>query len=556
MISSKHLYFNSPKARRPRLTPRELAVATISAALLLFMPWAWGGVVIWCTYFTLGLALSALIAAVGDYRVQILGSSIWFGLLLFNAWGVPASATAASSQWLEAVAFPLAALFGQIIAAALLRDDIKSRSAAESFRALMRQPIFWIGLTLFSYFAIQGLNPWGRVAERDLFWRIAKENPIKWLPSGLSAPLASDEKDPGGMNAWRTIAIFAGPWLLFCALRVGLLRRRGYVMLGWLSVVGAVIVAGYGFTNQPRYGESVMGFPVPAGAAPFGPFIYRNHAGVYFYLQAAIALALAFWHYRRTQNSATRGSPHLIAIFFSLLLACASFLTYSVAASGLALTLILFIAPAAYFLGMPAAVGQYGRRLSLALFLAFAFIFAILFSSNLKQLEGKLDSKIHEYEQTKSDARAPWRHSTWTMATASGTERLLTGWGAGSYRWVSPYFQAQEKVLLNKKGKLSLRATYAHCDWLQMLAEWGIIGLTIAAVGLIWLLSWAIKTLKRGHPESIPLAGVLVLFLFNMAIDFPVWFTPLLFSATFISALMISLIDDSLREGNQTNEKA
>ena len=556
MISSKHLYFNSPKARRPRLTPRELAVATISAVLLLFMPWAWGGVVVWCTYFTLGLALSALIAAVGDYRVQIIGVSVWFGLLVFNAWGVPEIATVISSQWLEAMAFPLAALFGQTVAAALLRDDIKSLSAAESFYALMRQPIFWIGLALFSYFAVQGLNPWGRVAERDLFWRIAKEDSIKWLPSGLSAPFASDETDPGGMNAWRTIAIFAGPWLLFCALRVGLLRRRGYVMLGWLSVVSAIIIAGYGFTHQPNFGESAMGFPVPAGAAPFGPFIYRNHAGVYFYLQSAVAVALAFWHYRRNQNSANRGSPHLIAIFFSLLLVCATLLTYSVAASALALTLFLLIAPTAFFLGMPAAVGQYGRRSSLALILVVAFIFVFLFSSNLKNIEAKLDSKINSYKQTKSDARSPWRHSTWTMATTSGAGRLWTGWGAGSYRWVSPYFQAQEKALLDQRGKLLLRATYAHCDWLQMLAEWGIIGVTIVASGLIWFLAWALKTLKRGHPESIPLAGVLVLFLVNMAIDFPAWFTPLLFSVAFISALMISLVDDSLREGNQTNEKA
>jgi hypothetical protein len=552
MFSSKHLYFNSSKARRPRLAPRELAVATISAVLLIFMPWAWGGVVVWCTYFTLGLALSALIAAIGDYRVQILGVSIWFGLLLFNAWGVPASATATSSQWLEAMAFPLAALFGQTVAATVLRDDIKSRSGAESFHALMRQPIFWIGLTLFSYFAIQGLNPWGRVAERDLFWRIAKENPIKWLPSGLSAPFASDEMDPGGMNAWRTIVIFAGPWLLFCALRVGLLRRRGYVMLGWLSVISAVIVAGYGFTHQPRYGESAMGFPVPAGAAPFGPFIYRNHAGVYFYLQAAIALALAFWHYRRTQGSATRGSPHLIAAFFSVLLVCASLLTYSVTAFALALTLILFIAPSAYFLGMPAAVGQYGRRASLTLFLVFAFIFAVLFSSNLKKIDAKLDLKINEYRQTRSDGRAPWRHSTLIMATESGTERLWMGWGAGSYRWVSPYFQAQEKALQDKKGKLAMRATYAHCDWLQILAEWGIIGFTILMAGIVWFLSWSAKTLKRGHPESIPLAGAFVLFLLNMWIDFPSWFTPLLFSVAFIAAMMISLVDVSLREGDKS----
>jgi O-antigen ligase len=552
MIPSKHLHFNSPKIRRPRLTPRELAVVSIAGILLALMPWAWGGVVLWCVYFTFGLALSALIAAIGDYKTQITTAFVWFGVLVYRAWSVPEGAAVASSFWLEATAFPLAALFGQIVAAALLRDDIKSRSSADSFHALIRTPIFWIGLILFSYFAIQDLNAWGVVVERDIFWRIGKLNPIKWLPSGLKAPFASEEMDPGGMNAWRTILIFAGPWLLFCALRVGLLRRRGYVFLGWVTVITAVIIAGFGFTNQPVYGEKAMGFPVPAGAAPFGPFIYRNHAGVYFYLQAAIAVALGFWHFRRSRNSATHGSPHLLAAFVAMLLVAASFLTYSVAASVLALTLIVFIAPIAYFSGMPSKIGEYSRRSSLTLVAVLGLVFAILFSANFKKLENKATTKLQQYSNGGSDGRAPLRASTYKMATADGAGRLWLGWGAGSYRWVSPYFQAQEKELQNAKGKLDMRATYAHCDWLQILAEWGIVGFAIVMAGVIWFFTWSAKTLKRGHPEAIPLAGAFVLFLFNMGIDFPIWFTPLLFSVAFIAAMMISLVDDSLREGDKS----
>lgn len=552
MTSSKHIFFNSSRARRPQLTPREGAVAVIAAMLIALMPWAWGGVVVWCTYFTLGLALSAVLAAVGDYKTQVIAACAWLGILLIRLWIVFDTANATSEVWFEAIAFSLAALLGQTIAAAFLRDDIKSRSAGESFQVLIRTPVFWIGLTLFCYFAIQGLNSWGAVVERDIFWRISKQNPIKWLPSGLVAPFKSDEMDPGGMNAWRTILTFAGPWLLFCALRAGLMRRRGYVMLAWISVITAVIIAGYGFTHQPAYGEDVMGFPVPAGAAPFGPFIYRNHAGVYFYLQAALALALTFWHFRRSRNSATRGSPHLLAIFFSLLLITACFLTYSLAASALSVTLILFIAPLAYLLGMPASVGQYSRRTSIGLILALGLIFAALFSANFKTVEKKINLKVSRYDQTKSDDRSPLRHSTWVMANSGGAERLWTGWGAGSYRWISPYFQAQEKELQGANGKLALRATYSHCDWLQILAEWGIIGLLIVASGIVWFFIWAAKTLKRGRPESIPLAGAICLFLLNMGIDFPVWFTPLLFSVALIVALMINLVDGSLREADKT----
>ncbi len=552
MIPSKHLYYNS-RSHRPSFTPRELAVVAISMVLLLFMPWAWGGVVVWCTYFTAGLALAALIAAVGDFKIQVIFAGLWFGLLLFNALGVPESASAASGLWLEAVAFPLAALFGQIVAASLLRDDIKSRSANESFKALLRTPPFWIGLALFAYFAVQALNPWGTVVERDLFWRIGKQNPVQWLPSGLKAPFSSDETDPGGMNAWRIILIFSGPWLLFCALRIGLLRRRGYVLLAWASVVMGVVIAGYGLTHQPSYREEMMGFPIPAGATAFGPFIYRNHAGVYFYLQASIAMSLTFWHLRHQRIGGTKGSPHLISGFFGLVLALAAILTYSIAAAMMAIMVILFIAPAAYLIGMPGKVGQYSRRSSSILMLVFALAFVSLVYGNFRKLGDKIDAKLEQVTKTKNDDRAPWRRSTWKMATTSGADRLWTGWGAGSYRWVSPYFQAQEKELQDTKGKLLLRATYAHCDWLQMLAEWGIVGLSIVAAGLVWLFAWMYRPLvKRGKPEAIPVAAALLLFQFHMLIDFPLWFTPLLFSLAFIAAVMINFLDDSLRETDKS----
>ena len=69
----------------------------------------------------------------------------------------------------------------------------------------------YILLKLFIYFIIQDINAWGSVTERDLFWRIFKEPHISWLPNGLKAPFLSDERDPGGMNAWRQLLTFAGP---------------------------------------------------------------------------------------------------------------------------------------------------------------------------------------------------------------------------------------------------------------------------------------------------------------------------------------------------------
>ena len=223
------------KARRerPPLTPREKAVLILASAIAILVPWGWGGVVLWTVAAALGLTTAALLAAVGTLMVQRYALVLWFGAILVAFTQVPMDVDPFSAHWLDYLAFPVAAFIGQAVPAFLLSGDNRSRPALNCYRDLMSSIPFWAGIALFSYMAVQALNPWGTVIERDLFWRITKENPISWLPSGLSAPFLSDE-DPGGMNAWRLMMIIAVPWMLFCALRAGLRRRRGYVYLAGL----------------------------------------------------------------------------------------------------------------------------------------------------------------------------------------------------------------------------------------------------------------------------------------------------------------------------------
>ncbi len=553
LITSRHLFFNKIKIRRPSLAPREWSVLTICAFIMVLMPWAWGGVVLWATLLTLGLATSALVAAIGDFKTQIIATVLWAVGVGLGFWFVPANTPFGTDPWLNALAFPVAAIFGQLITAWLLHRDIRSRSALDSLGDLIRFPLFWVGLVLFLYFAIQDWNAWGKVVERDLFWRIIKLDHLSWLPNGLRAPLESEERDPGGMNAWRIILTFAGPWMMLCALRVGLRRRRGYISLAWISILTACAVAAYGFTHQPVNWGEVLGYKIPLCSSPFGVFIYRNHAGVYFYLQASLAIALAFWHYRRDQESSSKGGPHLVAIFIAMVLFMAVLLTYSVGALGMALGLVFLITPLAYFIGMPIRAGQSWGSATITLVVVVIALGAMITTSKLTDLQKKLSQKIELATSKGTDNRAPYRQATWEMATAGGASgKVWLGWGAGSFRWASPSFQAAQKELQDKEGKLELRATYAHCDWLQILAEWGVIGMIPLLVGVVYLLMTSASSLIRGTPEAIPLAGVLILFGVHMYMDFICWFTPLLFSLAFIVAAMIAFLDEELRGRKKT----
>lgn len=547
-MASHTVFQRVQKTKRPQLAPRELAVLGIVATIVVLVPWAWGGVVLWAVNLAFGLAVAAIIAAVGNHRAQCIAAGLWaVAALTLLAWPTELPELAGSTLWMEKMAFPLAAFVGQLLPAVLYAGDTTSRPSAECWRGWVRSVPFWVGIALFSYFTVQALNPWGVVVERDLFWRIFREQPVSWLPSGLRAPFISDGVDPGGMNAWRIILIFAGPWLVFGALRAGLRRRRGLVFLMWLSIGTGTVFALFGVLNQKSYSESILGHPLPSMTTSFGTFFNRNHAGVYLYLQAALALALAFWLLRQSRNSLQQGGPYLLAAFSAIFLTVFALFTNSIGAAGVLFALFLIAVPFAYLRGMPLD-GRSRREVSWVAAIAFIFIATVfIYTGDFRSLVAKASHKAESYQLAGADDRAPLRRSTWEMATVGGwTGKVWTGWGAGSYRWVSPVFQAEEKVQQNTKGKLVIRATYAHCDWLQMLAEWGILGLTPVVVGLWWLGRRIRRACHRGHPEAIPLAAVLVLVCLHASVELILWFTPLLYSIALVAAAMIMFTEHDI----------
>ena len=376
---------------------------------------------------------------------------------------------------------------------------------------------------LFAYFAIQDWNAWGIAVDREAFWAaqglpgidvgkfdVRQQEYVRWLPSGLRAPFSSAETSQLPMNAWRQMMTLGAPWLLFLALRHGLRRRRGYLILGWTSVLAALAVVAFGILNQKSYG-TVLGFPVPYNTQSFGTFMNRNHAGVYLYLHAGVALALTFWHIRRSGDNVLRGGPHLAAAFLAFALALLAALTNSTAGAACVLALLVLAPLTAYWFGFPGSSGS-RRRIMLitggALALSAA---AVLLVADLRPLLARVQAKAANYQATGFDDRASLRRATWALATEGGwTGRVWVGYGAGSYRWVSPPYQALQPEMVHQ-GKLRFRALHAHNDWLEMLAEVGVIGVLPLLAFFGWLGRRLFRAFRPGHPETYPLALGLIL---------------------------------------------
>ena len=320
---------------------RELTVSLLTALLLTFTAWAWGGVVLWTQWFVAGLGLLTLaISLLPDFRpgeprgrflARALGVSLGLGALAAASliWAdldLVLTQREAARQMLSGAELPgvhfaqwglrgfVAGVFTTL--ASLVIAGLVWPS--ESRRRLVRFAPFWLGLFLFAWIACQSWNTWGVVVQRDLFWKIVARDHITWLPSGLDAPFQSSE-EPGGMNGWRQLLILVGPWALLCALVSIRPGRRAFAWLAAVACANALGVAVAGNMSRAYRWRDFLGFADPDLApSPFGPFVYRNHGGAYLMLAAVLAASLMLYLAKRRGDKVDRGGPHL---FVALLLA-------------------------------------------------------------------------------------------------------------------------------------------------------------------------------------------------------------------------------------------
>ena len=542
----------------PKFTSRELTVMILAGLILVLAPWGWAGVVLWTVAAMLGLAAAAFVATFAEARTQRHAMVVWLLGLFLSLYGASVEGAAPwTYRWLDYVCFPAFALVGSAIAAFLLSRDLVSRPAAELRRELFRSVPFWAGVALFTYFAVQDFNAWGVVVDRETFWSrqglpgievgkfdVRPQPYLHWLPSGLNAPFSAADTSQPPMNAWRQMMILGAPWLLLCALSIGLRRRRGYIALAWITVLMACAVGAFGLLNQLSEG-TILGYPVPRTTKCFGPFLNRNHAGVYFYLHAALALALTFWHIRRRGGNWLKGGPHLVSAFLAFILTTLVTLTKSTGGIGMVFILFLVSVPLAYYFGFPRSRGSRQHTMFATGIAVLLSAVAIVAMVDLKPVFERFKNKADAYQQTGTDDRAPLRRATWALISDGvPSGRVWIGYGAGSYRWISPPYQAQQKEM-QRDGKLYYRFHYAHNDWMEMLADWGILGLLPVLAALGWLGRHLVRAFRGGHPETYPLAIALLLRGLHATVDLLFWFTPLMFTAAFVASAMTCLTDRS-----------
>jgi hypothetical protein len=456
-------HFRASKQRLP-LHPLEKAVLAAVAIHLCFLPWALGTMHPWSQVTSLVLSATGLILALipRNYSPELSGA--------------PA-----------------------------LRLNPLPR--------LLHFPLFWLGLTLLGYLALQASNPswvWTRNATS---WWLVRVNDIAWLPTSIDTPFER-------FNLWRQFIIYASAWLTVCAIWTGFTRRRALELLLTALGINAVVVTLVGFIARfyfPTWEWILWLNSMLRGASSFSSFIYKNHAAGYLALLAGVGIALAAWHHERGLRNMARSTPGMLWLLGSVAMAFGVFYTYSRGATVL-LAGYFILATAAYLVAR-----LFSKTHSTTSPLVWVVITVLLLGAvgfgasqlNYGEAENKFTALL---EKPAADVSVAHRMDAYAAAQSMLSDYWHRGVGAGGFRYLFPEYI---KHYPNSYGNGQLFWEHAHCDWLQLPIELGVTGALLVALGGLWTV-WRLFRLKLWlHPAMLLLVLACLQAPAQAAFDFP-----------------------------------
>jgi len=407
-----------------------------------------------------------------------------------------------------------------------LKDPLSSKPI-DNLKRLLRFPIFWLGLLFLLYIIIQACNPaWMYFKGENGKWNLYSQEHISFLPTGINSPFMQT-------NPWRELLVKSPFWITACALWVGVRRVRVCNALLWLIAINVVFVTCFGviysYAAPHKFYFGILGdhYFLPT----FGAFINRTHASMFIYISLAATVFLLLTHITRTKRNNPQGkdnSPVAFLVVIALIPAFGAITTLSRAgmvASFAMLTLGILL------MALQSRSIKHWAVIIMFLILAWA--------AGHKLYQSETFTNLYEkFTQAESRGDLSIRSAVSKDTISMFKEKPVYGWGAGSFRYLFPAYQLQrEKVRLGFWR-------FAHNDYAQHLAEYGIIG------GALWfaiLMNWVYMAgmaawLKPGRG----LIAVLVLGLVGIHayLDYPLH-TP---SVVITLSTVIYLIYTSIRE--------
>lgn len=377
------------------------------------------------------------------------------------------------------------------------------------------------------------LYAWGR-ADRSLrrdFLRIAIPLLLLLLVVGVSAfnphmrllladgaPLALAPRDYNHLlpsSAWpeqtvRDFLLNAG--LVLTGLNLILARpdRSHQRLLLAVLAANAGVLACIGSFFKLSHASTILGtFPSP-NANFFATFFYYNHWGAFALLGVAAAAAVAFDHGRRSPGWDWLQTPAPLFVVVALLL------LLSLPISGARASMIAGLALAAVLAFRMVAGFRGGALAAIAVILVIVGGGWWFGRERFNFMLTKTSQQITGLQSGESvDARLPIYRETWKLFRA----RPIYGWGWQGFRFAFRQNQNFD-IRLHNEQKEKTYVIDAHNDWLQLLAELGLVGVALAVATTVGIARLSSARCWRISPSFELLAGFAAVSLLA-CIDFP-----------------------------------
>ncbi len=436
-----------PHQRRPELHPQERWVLFWVALHLCFLPWALGAMPLWSQCVSLGLAL------------------VGFGF------------------------------------ASRPREYTPAQTGGESLRVrplqrLWRLPLFWIGLALLLYIAVQGLNPAWIYHANSSYWWIEPANPVRWLPSGMRVPFVT-------AGPWRALIVFASLWLTLCSVWIGFMRRQTFRLLFTVLVGNGVLLALFGLAQQLTQAKGIFWVVKSSSSSFVASFIYRNHAGAYLNILVALAVGLAWWHFARANRRLEKSSPAGVFTFGAVLIGVMALFTLSRGTAAILLTFSAITGAAFFWHQLRQPAQQRSRAVLLGLLVLLGGFLAVgMYSLKAENLWKRFSTLLVD-----PVASAKERTLAHSAAAEMFKARPVFGWGAGCFRFGFPeYVRKHPEIYYSGRITRTQRKLWehAHNDLLEFPIEFGMVGSLLFLSGASWLAWRQVRTRVWSNPLAFP----------------------------------------------------
>lgn len=287
------------------------------------------------------------------------------------------------------------------------------------------------------------------------------------------------------------VALLATAVLVFWSSRYLCGSGHAYRIVTAIAIIG--LLAGLtAIVQQAGDHTKIYGYwqPIDEGARPFGPFVNRNHFATWVVM--AIPLAAGYVVASFFDRRGLPFVPDEIATFIRSLGSRAAWVAVSAAVMSLALVastsrsgLIAFMISLA--VGMAMGRRRFDRRT--AIWLTVWFFALLIFLGTYGRVEPLL-SRAEETLVVGTGGRSEIWHDTIAMIQ----DFWLTGTGVGAYQTAMLIYQRTNRLMFTNQ---------AHNQYLQMMAEGGLLVVVPAALAIVAFVRLFFIRLRRDTSQSI-----------------------------------------------------